>query len=358
VALFRAHVRALLRASAAGPLRTMVPMISCVEEAVWVRGIVDEEKKRLAEAGKAFDSSMPLGAMIEVPSAAFLIDRLSAAMDFFSIGSNDLLQYFAAADRSDPRVDRLASPASPAFARLLHKIVGDAHARGRRVSLCGEMAGDTRCLPLLAGLGLDGVSMAPPLIAAAKAELSGMTLAHCEQVLQSAMAAATGEEVRRLLDGAHAHPSAPVVTRDLVVIGSEARTKAEAIKEAVDRLYVAGRTDRPRDVEDAVWNAESDRYSTGFGHGVAMPHGRTDAVRSNSLVVLKLRQPIAWGSADGRPVGIVILLATRQSDVPDAHLAIMSTLARCLVQDECRQRIEAEDDADAVCRLLADTVCA
>jgi fructose-specific PTS system IIA-like component len=326
-----------------------------VEEAAWVRAVVNEEQRGLAASGTAFDASMPLGAMIEVPSAAFLVDRLSALVDFFSIGTNDLLQYFAAADRSNPKVDRLVSPASPAFVRLLGKIVTDAHDSGRRVAVCGEMGGDRRCLPLLAGLGVDEISMAPPLIAAAKAELSSMTSDECARLVDAVKAAATDEEVQHLFVRAHAHQSAPIVTPDLVDTRGDARTKSEAIKEAIDRLYVAGRTDRPRDVEDAVWRREAD-YSTGFGHGFAIPHGRTDAVRANSLAVLKLREPVEWGSLDDRPVRIVVLLALRESGAATAHLRILATLARRLMHEEFRQQLEAEDDPDALCRVVAEAV--
>ncbi len=354
-ALFRTQIRALLRASTAGPLRVMVPMVSRVEEALWVRRVVDEEKERLAAARTPIDAAMELGGMIEVPSAAFLIDRLSEAFGFFSIGSNDLLQYFAAADRSNAKVDHLASPISPAFVRLLKKIVDEAHACKRWVGLCGEMGGDTRCLPLLAGLGLDEISMAVPLVAAAKAELRALATEQCARLVDAAMAAATGEELQRLLDRAHAYPGAPLVTRDLVATTAEARTKAEAIKEAVDRLFAAGRTDRPREVEDAVWRREAG-YSTGFGHGFAIPHAKTDAVRANSVCALKLQHPIEWGSLDGNPVRVVILLAIRESSEATEHMRVLATLARRLMHDDFRERIDAENDPDTLCAFLSETL--
>ena len=217
------------------------------------------------------------------------------------------------------------------------------------------VGGDPRYLPLLAGLGMDGVSMAAPLIAAAKAELGSMTLEQCQRVVEAAMAAATEEEVRQLLDRAHAHPSAPLVTRDLVALDGDARTKAEAIKEAVDGLYSVGRTDRPRDVEDAVWRRESD-YSTGFGHAFAIPHCRTDAVRSNSLAILKLDRPVEWDSLDGRPVRVLILLAVRETEPARAHMAVLSSLARRLMHEDFRERVECERDPDALCQFLRETI--
>jgi fructose-specific PTS system IIA-like component len=352
--LFRAQVRALLRASASGALRVMVPMVSRVEEASWVRRVVEEERAGLAASGLPLDAAMPVGAMIEVPSAAFLVDRLAGLLDFFSIGSNDLLQYFTAVDRSNEKLQRLASPAAPAFVRLLEKIANDAHASGRWVGLCGEMAGDTRYLPLLAGLGLDEISVAPPLVASVKAELSALGSDACRRLVESAAAAATSAEVEALLEGAHAHPGAPMVTAELVAAG-DALTKAEAIKEAVDRLFATGRTDRPRELEEAVWNREA-AYSTGFGYGFAIPHCRTNAVRTNSIAVLRLRQPVEWGALDGKPVRVVILLALRESGQAREDMAVLATLARRLVHDEFRERLEAEEDPAALCHFLTETI--
>jgi fructose-specific phosphotransferase system IIA component len=123
----------------------------------------------------------------------------------------------------------------------------------------------------------------------------------------------------------------------------------------VDRLFAAGRTDHPREVEDAVWRREDD-YSTGFGHGFAIPHCKTDAVRANSLVVLKLQQPVEWGSLDDKPVRVAILLAIRESGQAAAHLKILATLARRLMHDDFRERIEAEDNADKLCAFLSETL--
>ena len=126
---------------------------------------------------------------------------------------------------------------------------------------------------------------------------------------------------------------------------SVAVTKAEAIKEICDCLYVTGRAEHPRAVEAAVWKREEDEYSTGFGHGFAIPHCKSDAVSANSLAVLKLRQPVEWGSTDGLPVSVVILLAIRESDRAAAHLKILSRLARQLMHEEFRERLLGERDA-------------
>ncbi len=142
--LFRSQIRALVRASAFGRLQVMIPMVSCLDEVAWVREVIADEQARLAAAGVAFDRDMPVGAMIEVPSAAFLLGALAGTLDFFSVGTNDLLQYFLACDRGHPRLASLANPLEPPFLRLLDRIVSEARAHGRWVGLCGEMGGRGR----------------------------------------------------------------------------------------------------------------------------------------------------------------------------------------------------------------------
>lgn len=353
--VFRDQVRALVRASAFGRLRVMIPMISRVEEVQWVRKVIAEEQAGCAGAGVAFDQTMQVGAMVEVPSIAFLLDRLCGELDFFSIGTNDLLQYFVAVDRANRKVASLYDPGNPAFLRLLKKIVDDIHAHGRWVGLCGEMGGQIRYLPLLVGLGLDEISMVAPAIAAAKAELTGLSAAACHALVEEALACATAYEVGQLLDEFESRRPAPLIDPELVIPHSESRTKEEAIKEMVDRLYVAGRTDRPRDVEGAVWRREA-VYSTGFGHGFAIPHCKTDAVRANSLAILKLKTPVEWGSLDGNPVQVLLFLVIRESDQATEHMKVLAALARRLMHEEFRDRLAQEQDADALCRFLEENI--
>ena len=354
-AIFRNQVRALVSASAFGPLKVMIPMVSALEEVAWVRRVITEEQGRLAEAGVAFDTSMAVGAMIEVPAAAFMLDRLCGQLDFFSIGTNDLLQYFHAVDRANPKVSGLYDPLNPAFLRLLQMIVKEIHARGGWVGLCGEMAGEIRCLPLLVGLGLDELSMAAPGIPELKAELAGLAVAPCRALLQDALDCPTAGYVERLLQQFGGSRPAPLIHPDLVITASDSRTKEEAVKELVDRLYVTGRTDRPREVEESIWQRET-VYSTGFGHGFAIPHCKTDAVRANSLAVLKLTTPVEWGSLDGKPVSVLLLLVLRESDQATAHMKVLAALARHLMHEEFRDQLAGAQDAESLCEVLASGV--
>jgi multiphosphoryl transfer protein len=343
-AFFRTQVRALLRASAFGPLRVMVPMVASMDEVRWVRGVIDEEREQLAAAGIPSDSRMPVGAMIEVPAAAFMIADLSAALDFFSIGTNDLLQYFVAADRANPRVAALANPFDPPFLRLLARIVADAHAHGRWVGLCGDLGGDARMLPLLVGLGLDELSMAVPALASTKALLSGLSAARCRALVEGALGASCAGEVTQLLGDRSHWRQEPLTAPDLVAIDVDAASKEEAIKAAADLLYAAGRTDRPRDIEDAIWQREQ-TCSTGFGNGFAIPHARTDAAGANSLAVVRLRKGVAWGSLDGLPVRTVLMLAIRQSEPASEYMRVLAALARRLTHEDFRAGLEGARDA-------------
>jgi multiphosphoryl transfer protein len=349
--LFRSQVRALVRASAFGRLQVMIPMVSCLDEVTWVRGVIADEQARLAAAGVPFDPGMPVGAMIEVPSAAFLIGTLSGTMDFFSIGTNDLLQYFLAADRSSPRLAPLANPLEPSFLRLLDRIVSEAHGCGRWVGLCGEMGGQARYLPVLVGLGLDEISLAPPDIASTKALLGALSASACRALVERAVLAPTSRDVAALLDERGHWRVLPLTEPELVHVDADCRTKEEAIKAAVDLLYGAGRTDQPRDVEESVWRREVE-YSTGFGHGFAIPHCKTDAVGANSMAIVKLRAGVDWDSLDGEPVRTVVLLAIRESEPADTHMRVLASLARRLMHEEFREKVEYEREPAALCRLL------
>jgi len=353
--LFRTQVRALVRASAHGPLRVMLPMVSTVEEIRWVKKIIAEEQAGCAAESKSFDKTMQIGTMIEVPSAGFALKEFCAEVDFFSIGSNDLLQYFMAADRADSRIASLYNPLQPAFLRFLKQIVDTARANQKWIGLCGEMGGQKRYLPLLAGLGLDEISVSAPAIGGLKAELSRLDLADCQQLFASALQCATAEEVGDLLHKFSAQHTLPLVAPEMIVINADAATKEEAIKRGVDLLYIHGRTEQPRAIEEAIWRREA-TYSTGFGHGFAIPHCKSSAINANSLVVLKFPQPVPWNSLDDKPVRVVILIVIRDSDGAGEHMKIISALARQVMHEEFRTSIEREQDPNGLCTLLKNKI--
>lgn len=351
--LFRTQVRALVRASAFGPLQVMVPMIATLDEVRWVKKIIFEEQSECAAQGKPYDGKMLIGAMIEVPSAVFAMDDLCRELDFFSIGSNDLLQYFMAADRMEKLVAPLYNPLHPSFLRLLQQIVQGAARHKRPVSLCGEMAGQARLLPLLVGVGLDKVSVTGAAIAGLKAAVVGLQPADCRELFTRALECGTAAKVAAELEAFSNRNAVPLIQPDLVANGVVAASKAEAIKQAVDLLSVTGRSEKPLAVEEAVWQREA-TYSTGFGHGFAVPHCKTAAVQAASIAVVRLAHGVDWGALDGQPVRIVILLVMRESDAADRHMKVFARLARKLMHEDFRNVLEQEKDAETLCRTLRE----
>jgi fructose-specific phosphotransferase system IIA component len=354
--VFAAQMRAILRASAFGNVWVMLPMISNLDEVLWVKEQIAGIKAELASAGIAHDPRLRVGIMVEVPSVAFVMDQLAVEVDFFSIGTNDLAQYFLAVDRDSATVAALSSARHPAFLRLLAKIVTDARRHGRWVGMCGEMTRSPRNWPLLVGLaslGLDEISMAAPEIPAAKAAIAALSAAECGALLERAMACRNVAEVEDHVAAFRGRGAEhDLLDPEFVVVGSESQSKEEAIGEILDAFYAAGRTDRPQAIEDAVWAREA-VYSTGLGHGFAIPHCKTDAIAANSIGVVRLESPIEWGSLDGEPVRCVILLAMR-ADASDVHLRVFSKLARKLMHDEFRDRMLSANDRAAVLACMTE----
>lgn len=157
--MFRTQLRALLRASVHGKLRIMFPMVALLKEFRTAKGILEEEKAKLIAEGVAVADNIEVGIMIEIPAAAMLADQFAKEVDFFSIGTNDLIQYTMAADRMNEQVSYLYQPYNPSILRLINNVIKAAHAEGKWAGMCGEMAGDQTAVPLLLGMGLDEFSM-------------------------------------------------------------------------------------------------------------------------------------------------------------------------------------------------------
>ena len=205
--IFQAQLRALLRAAVHGPLRIMFPFVSAVEELRAGRAALARAADTLRARGESVPS-VPVGVMIEVPSAALTADLLAEEADFFSIGTNDLIQYCLAVDRTDDRVSRLYEPLHPAILRTLRMVARAARRRGIPVAVCGEMAADPVLLTLLVGLGLTEFSMAPTAIALAKQVLRGLRASDARRTAGLALRARTSADVEKVLIESLAPPRA------------------------------------------------------------------------------------------------------------------------------------------------------
>ena len=193
--IFKAQLRAILRASAHGKMRVMYPMISGLSELKQANAMLDEAMKELAKDGLPFDEKIEVGAMIEVPSAALTSDILAKEVDFFSIGTNDLIQYSLAIDRVNEKIAYLYEPAHPAVLRLIKSVIDNGHDSGIWVGMCGEMAGDIIMTPILLGLGLDEFSTSPIASPEIKRIIRSMTMAQARGIAEEALTLLTGKEV-------------------------------------------------------------------------------------------------------------------------------------------------------------------
>ena len=198
--MFKHQLRAILRASAHGKVELMYPMISGTEELDRANALLAEAKAELTQRGQAFDPAMRAGTMIEIPSAAIAGDLLAGKCDFFSIGTNDLIQYLLAIDRGNNRIAHLYDPAHPAVLRTLKQIVDAGHAKQLKVSVCGEMAGDALYAPLLLGLGVDELSMTPTLLPSVKFIIRGMKMSDARQMAQAALAQPDAKQAYALIE--------------------------------------------------------------------------------------------------------------------------------------------------------------
>lgn len=194
--IFKAHLRAILRASAYGNLKLMYPMISGVVEFRQANEVLEEVKKELRKEGLAFNEDIPVGAMIEVPSAAITSDILAMECDFFSIGTNDLIQYSLAVDRVNEKIAYLYEPTHPAVLDLIKMVIDNGHKENIPVGLCGEMAGDVSLTMILLGLGLDEFSTSPIAVPEVKKIIRSINYSDAREIAEVALRFKTGKEVQ------------------------------------------------------------------------------------------------------------------------------------------------------------------
>ena len=197
--MFRTQLRALLRASVHGKLRIMFPMVALLTEFRTAKGILEEEKAKLLAEGVAVADDIQVGIMIEIPAAAMLADQFAKEVDFFSIGTNDLIQYTMAADRMNEQVSYLYQPYNPSILRLINNVIKAAHSEGKWAGMCGEMAGDQTAVPLLVGMGLDEFSMSATSVLRTRSLMKKLDTAKMQEYANRALTeCSTMEEVLEL----------------------------------------------------------------------------------------------------------------------------------------------------------------
>lgn len=193
--MFRTQLRALLRASIHGNLKIMFPMIATIEEFRQAKTLFLEEKAKLEEENIEVSNTIEVGIMVEIPSTAVMADVFAKEVDFFSIGTNDLIQYTMAADRMNERVSYLYQPFNPAILRLVKNVIDASHKEGKWTGMCGEMAGDEIAIPILLGLGLDEFSMSASSILKARSQISNLSKVEMESHVDAILSLSTSDEV-------------------------------------------------------------------------------------------------------------------------------------------------------------------
>jgi phosphotransferase system enzyme I (PtsI) len=198
--IFRAQLRAILRASVEGNIKLMYPMISCLHELIQANELVEEYKRELKAEGIPFRADIEIGAMIEIPSAALAAEALSKRVKFFSLGTNDLIQYTLAVDRLNEKIAHLYQPTHPAILRLIKMTVDAGHKQGIWVGVCGEMAGDPVLTPVLLGLGVDELSVAPPVVPQIKYLTRRLKMNEAQELAEFALSCEDSQQISARLE--------------------------------------------------------------------------------------------------------------------------------------------------------------
>lgn len=348
--LFYTQLRAILRAGAYGNARLMIPMVHSLDQILWVKNALRQVREALAQEGLRFAASLPLGIMVEVPSVCYIIDHFCDEVDFFSIGSNDMTQYLYAVDRNNPRVSPLYNPITPSFLRMLQQIIDVAHRHGKWVGICGELAGESRYLPLLLGLNVDELSMSGSRIPAIKSQLRQLDSQHCRMLAQRACECRSADDIEMLLNDVTPQEEArPLLALENILFVDKAYRKEQVIQLLCGNLAVNGRTGHPLALEEDIWQRE-EIVTTGVGFGVAIPHTKSAWIRHSSISIARLPQAIDWQSEMG-DVELVIMLTLGEGEGIN-HVKVFSQLARKLVNKAFRQSLLSAETPQAILDLL------
>ncbi|WP_345890637.1 putative PEP-binding protein, partial [Pantoea ananatis] len=217
--LFAMQLKAILTASAIGDAKVMIPMIACVEEIIWCREVMESVKQTMREEGLPFNDAISLGVMLEVPSVIFAIPEIAEYADFFSVGSNDLTQYFFAADRGNSQVANVYDNYASSFLRALQFAIDEVHWAGKWIGLCGELGASKDFLPLLTGMGFDELSMSGSAIPGVKHALRELNFTQCQQLARHALALTHSAAVKAALQAplGKAKSQKPILAPEFII---------------------------------------------------------------------------------------------------------------------------------------------
>ncbi|ECU9386494.1 phosphoenolpyruvate--protein phosphotransferase [Salmonella enterica subsp. enterica serovar Newport] len=352
--LFAMQLKAILTASAIGDAKVMIPMIASVEEIIWCREVMESVKQTMREEGLSFNDTISLGVMLEVPSVIFAIPEIAEYADFFSVGSNDLTQYFFAADRGNSQVANVYDNYASSFLRALQFAINEVHRAGKWIGLCGELGASKDFLPLLTGMGFDELSMSGTAIPGVKHALRELNFTLCQQLAQEALALTHSASVKAALQApsVRAESQKPILAPEFIIFNLDARDKNEAIKKMTDNLWLHHRTGSRERLCDDIWTRE-DSFSTAVGYGFAIPHTKSDHITDSTISMATLETPIAWGD---QQVETIFMLTVSKSADPAAHMKYFSTLARKLMKEEFRNEIKNADSVDVLYNLMTRTL--
>ena len=352
--LFAMQLKAILSASAFGNAKIMIPMIANVDEVIWCREVLEEVKSAMRGEGLAFDDEISLGVMLEVPSVIFAIREIAEYADFFSVGSNDLTQYFFAADRGNTQVEAVYDNYAPAFLRAMQYAADEVHRAGKWIGICGELGASKDFLPLFVGMGFDELSMSGTSIPGVKHTLRELSFAKCQGVAQDIVALKRSADVKAALRSpdVKAVGKMPILAPEFILCELQARDKNEVIKKMTDNLWLHHRTDNRDQLTDDIW-AREDSFSTAVGYGFAIPHTKSDHIHYSTISMATLASPIMWGDQE---VETVFMLTVSKSADPNEHMKYFSTLARKLMKEDFRNEIKQAENVNVLYNLMANTL--
>lgn len=354
LSLFKTQLAAILRASAAGNAKIMIPMIASVDEVVWCRQVLEEVKAALRARDLPFDEAIKMGVMLEVPSVLFAVPEISRHADFFSVGSNDLTQYLFAADRGNTRVEKVYDNFSPAFLRALKFAVDEVHRQGRWIGLCGEVAANPTLLPVLVGMGFDELSMGASAIPTIKNSIAGLNLTKCRSLLAQVLAAENSAQVSRMLENPDINTvtSRPIITECCIINKLTACSRNEVIKTLTDNLWLQNRTHRREKLAEDIWKRE-DTFPTAVGYGFAIPHTKSEFITHSTISIAKLQEPIQWAE---QQVNIVIMLTIRHDSTDNEHMKYFSQLARKIMNEDFRNEISRSETVSDIYKTVTQAI--